>query len=94
MSVPITAICDACGATYGDKDVINAAIDQLARKYRIHIDSQCVDYYKCCPPYNTTDEPIQTKINLSFVIHEVQIHFWNHSRSCFKVIAVLQIYIF
>lgn len=80
-NAPLTAECTICGTKFRDKDVINYAVDALANDQNVHIDDDVIDYEKCLPPHSTHADPLA----VSLVVRDVQVHFWNHSRSCFKV---------
>jgi hypothetical protein len=79
-SAPITALCSACGKTFSDKDVINTAINALADRDNVRLVSQTADFVKCRPAQDA-----ESPLSLSLIIRDVQVHFWSHSKSCFKV---------
>jgi len=77
---PTTAQCSSCGAAFGDRDIIDAAIEALADREHVKIVTQTSDYNRCRPA-----QEHNTSLAVSLVVRDVQIHFWNHSKSCFKV---------
>lgn len=78
---PTTSRCSACGCTFRDKDIIETAIQKLADQQHLHIDSQLIDFEKCRPPPND-DAGI---LAASLLVRDVQVHYWNPCKSCFKV---------
>jgi len=79
-TAPTTAKCSLCGTCFGDKDIINAAIDALADRESVQVVAQNADYSRCSPPQDQ-----ESSLAVSLAVRDVQIHFWNHTRSCFKV---------
>lgn len=79
---PLTATCDSCHQFFRDKDVIDAALQALADRKNIRIEPNLIDYYKC---HHATEAISNDVLAISIVVRDVQVHFWNHSKSCFKV---------
>jgi len=77
---PITACCSDCGSTFCENEIINAAMKALADRENVEIVPQMSDFNRCRPPEDNTPP-----LSVSLVVRDVQIHFWNHSKSCFKV---------
>lgn len=75
-----TAQCSVCGSTFCADDIINLAITALADREHVHITDHTADYEKCRPPDKST-----SNLGLSLVVRDVQVHFWHHAKSCFKV---------
>jgi len=79
-NAPITANCSNCGSSFSDKDIISAAIEALAEREGVQVLTPRADYYRCRPPQEQ-----ETSLSVSLAVRDVQIHFWNHCKSCFKV---------
>jgi len=78
---PTTSRCGACGCSFRGKDIIETAIQKLADQQHVHLNSQLVDFEKCRPPPNEDAGILAT----SLLVRDVQVHYWNHCKSCFKV---------
>ncbi|KAG7376025.1 hypothetical protein PHYPSEUDO_014622 [Phytophthora pseudosyringae] len=80
-SPPTTAVCGGCGATYKDKDIIDASLIALAHSDFDVMDLQWNDFEKCRPPQVRENNSVAT----SLLVRDLQVHYWNHCKSCFKV---------
>lgn len=84
-TAPVTSRCNTCKSEFRDRDIINSAIEALADVENVEIDNAFVDYCKCKPPCVDSGNCSRLSLELSIVVREVQVHYWNHCRSCFKV---------
>ncbi|KAG6958406.1 hypothetical protein JG688_00010530 [Phytophthora aleatoria] len=82
---PITARCTKCGSEYRDKDISDSAIGDLATKCGTILTDGYADYLKCRATRIDTPGSLEASLTQSVVIRDVQVRFWTHSRSCFKV---------
>ncbi|KAE9151015.1 hypothetical protein PF004_g32876, partial [Phytophthora fragariae] len=75
-----TSSCQACGADYKAADILDAFIEALATRQNVRLTSQLKDFEKCRPPQVGGDNTLAS----SLLARDVQVHYWNHCRSCFK----------
>lgn len=81
----ITSKCLSLSTEYKDKDIMNAAIEKCACENNIEISISHADFLKCRAPSVEMNSNTSTKVEMSLLIRGVQVHFWTHSKSCFKV---------
>ncbi|OWZ01278.1 hypothetical protein PHMEG_00027371 [Phytophthora megakarya] len=87
-SPPVTSECNVCGVEFRDKGIIDHAVQSMADSQHVLVDVQSTDFEKCRPPSKDAFGDLAT----SLLVRDVQVHYWNHSKSCFKVSDPLWIY--
>ncbi|KAG1694469.1 hypothetical protein DVH05_028660 [Phytophthora capsici] len=85
QKAPATSACTLCRRQYCDKDILNNAIDKLSRRANEPMTRGYEDYLKCRAMSNITSDDVKTILADSISIRDVQVHFWTHAKSCFKI---------
>ncbi|KAG6970394.1 hypothetical protein JG688_00004884 [Phytophthora aleatoria] len=80
-TAPPTSHCVARNSNYKDKDIINSTLGVLAAHDGVHLVARTIDFKKCRPP----NKDVRSDLGTSLVVRDVQVHYCNHCRSCFKV---------
>ena len=83
----VTATCSECATDFRDKDVMNLRLDTACDETGVLASRDFIDYVKCSPPCQPFEDNLRSRTLVSLVMRDVQVHFWTHCSSCFKLSA-------